>query len=84
MAAQVPCPFLGGRFREEFLDVFREEVGFEVHCLADFHLLEVSCVVGMRGDPKDGGGGGEFGDGEGNSVEAKGSLIEAKVVDFFG
>ena len=60
------------------MHILGEEVGFEVHGLANLGGTEVGFLEGVGSDPEDGGVFGEFRDGERDAIDAEGSFIDAE------
>ena len=69
--------FLGGLGElgfDEFADVFAEHVELYIQAVADVLGVEMRDLMGVRDDPADDAGRGDFGGGEGDAIEADGAF----------
>lgn len=72
------------RAGEQALDVFGEEVGFEVHGVADLALMQGGDGEGVRDDPKAETFREHFGHGEADAIDGDAAFEDEVAQDFGG
>jgi hypothetical protein len=69
-----PGSGLGELGFDEFADVFAEHVELDIEAVADLFGVQMGDLMGVRDDPADDTGRGDFGGGKGDAIETDGAL----------